>query len=71
VPLWWCYAVKTAKLLVNVLMRETLSATDKERMMWMGNILLLSSSLQVGAAGNMLLTVCYLTWEIINIGAQR
>eukprot|EP00775_Hariotina_reticulata_P002289 gene2289-2599_t len=38
--------VKTAKLLVNALVREAVSSADKERLMWMGNVLLLSSSLQ-------------------------
>jgi hypothetical protein len=37
---------KSSKLMVNAIIRETLSSTDKERLAWTGNILLLSSSLQ-------------------------
>jgi hypothetical protein len=37
---------KSAKLMVNAIIRETLSSTDKERLAWTGNVLLLSSSLQ-------------------------
>lgn len=55
-------------LQVNTIIRETLSATDKERLSWTGNILLLSSSLQPELAPDLGGVTSYALLPLLQVG---
>jgi hypothetical protein len=59
---------KSGKLLVNAIIRETLSTVDKERLSWTGNILLLSSSLQPELAPDLGGVTCYALEPLLQVG---
>jgi hypothetical protein len=61
---------KSGKLMVNAIIRETLSTTDKERLSWTGNILLLSSSLQPELAPDLGGVTCYALEPLLQVSSS-